>query len=204
MRSFTHLLTTAEVGGAFGRNHVPSGGNRPGQPLFDEWRRLQPAPASASNGYACRARSGRVPPTSTAIGHGPSLSQGRPARPVRLFLEGVRTGQGGWIVTPNLDILRQFTADPESRELVLAASHRVADGQPIVWASRLAGTPLPERVPGSDLVLSMPEAAAAPDCPCSFWAGTPAWHRSPRGGSEARYPGLQRSGIVLPAIRIRG
>ena len=28
---------------------------------------------------------------------------------VRQFLEGVRTGKGGWIVTPNLDILRQFT-----------------------------------------------------------------------------------------------
>src|SRR5262245_50244845 len=26
----------------------------------------------------------------------------------QLFLEGVRAGNGGWIVTPNLDILRQF------------------------------------------------------------------------------------------------
>src|SRR5262249_28312889 len=53
---------------------------------------------------------------------------------VRLFLEDVRARQGGWIVTPNLDILRRFTASPESRELILAATHRVADGQPIVWA----------------------------------------------------------------------
>lgn len=79
---------------------------------------------------------------------------------IRIFLEGVRARNGGWIVTPNLDILRQFTTSAESRELILEASHRIADGQPIVWASRLAGTPVPERVPGSDLVLSMPEAAA--------------------------------------------
>ena len=36
---------------------------------------------------------------------------GRSGRPRPVFLEGVRTGKGGWIVTPNLDILRQFTAD---------------------------------------------------------------------------------------------
>ena len=28
----------------------------------------------------------------------------------------------------------------------------LADGHPIVWASRLLGQPVPERVPGSDLV----------------------------------------------------
>ena len=28
----------------------------------------------------------------------------------------------------------------------------LADGHPIVWASRLLGRPLPERVPGSELV----------------------------------------------------
>ena len=56
---------------------------------------------------------------------------------IRVFLDEVREGNGGWIVTPNLDILRQFTTCAESRRLILAASHRVADGQPIVWASRL-------------------------------------------------------------------
>ena len=79
---------------------------------------------------------------------------------VRAFQEGVRSGRGGWIVTPNLDILRQFTTDAESRELILAATHRIADGAPIVWASRLASVPVPERVAGSDLAFSLPEAAA--------------------------------------------
>lgn len=79
---------------------------------------------------------------------------------VSAFREGVRSGRGGWTVTPNLDILRQFNADAESRELILAASHRIADGVPIVWASRLAGVPVPKRVAGSDLAFSLPEAAA--------------------------------------------
>ena len=63
---------------------------------------------------------------------------------LRHFLEGVRANTGGWIITPNLDILRQSTSDSESHALSMAATHRVADGLPIVWASRLAGTPLPD------------------------------------------------------------
>ena len=110
---------------------------------------------------------------------------------IQLFLEGVRSRSGGWIVTPNLDILRQFTANPESRELILAASHRVADGLPIVWASRLAGTPLPERVPGSDLVLSLSEAAARAGVSVFLLGGNPGVAAAAAGRLQARYPGLQ-------------
>ena len=37
------------------------------------------------------------------------------------FVEGAEAGSGGWIVTPNLDILRQYTATREARELILEA-----------------------------------------------------------------------------------
>ena len=47
---------------------------------------------------------------------------------IGIVLEGLRARNGGWITPVNLDVLRQFTEDHESRELVLAASHRVADG----------------------------------------------------------------------------
>ena len=110
---------------------------------------------------------------------------------VRIFLESVRTGKGGWIVTPNLDILRRFTSSPESRELILAATHRVADGLPIVWASRLAGTPLPERVPGSDLVLSMPRAAARAGLSVFLLGGNPGVATAAARRLRARFPGLR-------------
>lgn len=57
-----------------------------------------------------------------------------------------------YVVTPNVDhtVLLQENAD-------LAAAYSdahliLADGHPIVWASRLLRQPLPERVPGSELV----------------------------------------------------
>jgi N-acetylglucosaminyldiphosphoundecaprenol N-acetyl-beta-D-mannosaminyltransferase len=74
-------------------------------------------------------------------------------------LEGLADGRGGWICTANLDILRQWSRGPEARELVAGADLVVADGMPLVWAAELQGRPLPERVAGSTLVMSLTRAA---------------------------------------------
>ena len=42
--------------------------------------------------------------------------------------------------------------DPELRRIVEACELVSADGQAVVWASRLLGDPLPERVAGIDLM----------------------------------------------------
>src|SRR5947209_10433986 len=68
--------------------------------------------------------------------------------------------RGGWIETVNLDILRQWHDSAEVRELFGAADLVVADGMPLVWAGELQGSPLPERVAGSSLILSLTAAAA--------------------------------------------
>jgi len=66
-------------------------------------------------------------------------------------------GGGGWIVTPNVDILRQVAADQALRAELGRADLILADGAPLVWAAGLAGTPLPERVAGSDLIWLLSE-----------------------------------------------
>ncbi len=68
-------------------------------------------------------------------------------------------GDGGCIVTPNVDILRQLRR-PALRDLADDAELVVPDGMPIVWASRLQGQELPERVTGSSLVWTLSRAAA--------------------------------------------
>ena len=114
------------------------------------------------------------------------------------FLESVRSGSGGWIVTPNLDILRQYTTCPESRSLVLEAGNRVADGVPIVWASRLIGTPLPERVSGSDLALSMVEATAEAGGSVFLLGGNPGVAERAAERLRARCPNLEAVGSYCP------
>ena len=49
---------------------------------------------------------------------------------------------GGWVVTPNLDILRRHTKSKSFRNLVATSSLNVPDGMPLIWASRIKGQPL--------------------------------------------------------------
>jgi N-acetylglucosaminyldiphosphoundecaprenol N-acetyl-beta-D-mannosaminyltransferase len=51
--------------------------------------------------------------------------------------------------------------DPALREDVLASDIILADGASVVWASRLLGQPLPERVTGIDLMTEMLRRGAA-------------------------------------------
>src|SRR5262249_17040182 len=80
---------------------------------------------------------------------------------VATIMEALQEGRGGWVYTPNIDHLRRQLASHEYARLCSTASLVVADGMPLIWASRLQGTPLPERVAGSDLVSSLAAAAAA-------------------------------------------
>lgn len=73
----------------------------------------------------------------------------------------LEAGRGGWLVTANVDFLLRATRDPATAELYRKADVIVADGQPLLWAARLQGTPLPERVAGADLVWGMARRAAA-------------------------------------------
>jgi len=55
------------------------------------------------------------------------------------------------VVTPNVDHIVQIESRPELLPVYNTADLVLADGQPLIWAARLLGTPLPERVAGSDL-----------------------------------------------------
>jgi N-acetylglucosaminyldiphosphoundecaprenol N-acetyl-beta-D-mannosaminyltransferase len=81
-------------------------------------------------------------------------------RVVQHVLGALDAGQGGRILTPNVDILRQIQRSTEAREILDDSSLVVADGMPVIWASRLAGTPLPGRVSGSDLIWSLSRGLA--------------------------------------------
>jgi N-acetylglucosaminyldiphosphoundecaprenol N-acetyl-beta-D-mannosaminyltransferase len=57
-----------------------------------------------------------------------------------------------YVVTPNVDHAVLLQENAQFRQAYAMAGMILADGHPIVWASRLLGKPLPERVAGSELV----------------------------------------------------
>jgi len=69
-------------------------------------------------------------------------------------------GRGGSIVPVNIDVARAAAHKAALAQLISAGSLVVADGMPLVWASRIQGDALPERIAGSSLMYSLSEAAA--------------------------------------------
>lgn len=65
-----------------------------------------------------------------------------------------------FIVTPNVDHAVMFQHRSDLRAAYADASLVLADGTPIVLASRILGKPLPERVAGSDLVPALLDSSA--------------------------------------------
>jgi N-acetylglucosaminyldiphosphoundecaprenol N-acetyl-beta-D-mannosaminyltransferase len=77
------------------------------------------------------------------------------AETIGLVTAGLRQRRGGWICPVNLDVLRQAASSEELKQLIDSAELVVADGMPLLWASRLQGTPLPGRVAGSSLICTL-------------------------------------------------
>jgi N-acetylglucosaminyldiphosphoundecaprenol N-acetyl-beta-D-mannosaminyltransferase len=107
-------------------------------------------------------------------------------------------GRGGWVVTPNIDICRRIGKDPAARDLVRGASLVVADGMPLVWAARLYGDPLPERVTGASLIFTLSAAAAAGGWSVYLLGGEPGVPERAAAELARRYPGLKVAGTDAP------
>jgi len=75
------------------------------------------------------------------------------AQAVSVLAERLRSREGAWVLTLNLEILSNARLSPEYRSLVQQAEVVLADGMPLVWASRFKrGVPtIPERTTGADL-----------------------------------------------------
>jgi N-acetylglucosaminyldiphosphoundecaprenol N-acetyl-beta-D-mannosaminyltransferase len=74
--------------------------------------------------------------------------------------QGVREKGFHQIATANVDFLINSIHDLELKEILSDCFLVLPDGMPLVWASRLMGTSLKERVSGADLVPKLIELAA--------------------------------------------
>lgn len=117
---------------------------------------------------------------------------------VRAVIDALEEGRGGRLVTCNLDILRQARNDRSIRDLIESADLRVADGMPLLWAARVQGTPLPERVCGSNLIHSLPAAAAAAGRSIYLLGGDPGTADSAAAALVKASPALRIVGTHCP------
>lgn len=76
----------------------------------------------------------------------------------------------------------------------------VADGIPLVWASRLLGSPLPGRVNGTDLMIRLSQEAARQGWSVYFLGGRPGAGEAAARHLAQDYPGLRVVGIDCPPM----
>ena len=104
-----------------------------------------------------------------------------------------------YVVTPNVDHAVRLRDHEGLRLAYDDADLVLADGHPIVWASRLLGQPVPERVPGSDLVPRLFSAIEPPDTLRVFLLGAaPGVAVRAAGNMKVFWPQVQTVGTYSP------
>lgn len=112
--------------------------------------------------------------------------------------EFVRSGEPHQVITVNTDFLRIARADAEFREAINAADLVVPDGVPVLWASKLLGEPLDERVTGVDLVERGAALAAERGYSIFLLGAEPGVADEAAAELVRRHPGLRIAGTYAP------
>jgi exopolysaccharide biosynthesis WecB/TagA/CpsF family protein len=113
----------------------------------------------------------------------------------------VERGQGGSVFTPNIDHVVLAEHDAAFLEAYRHATLSLADGMPILWAARLLGKPIPEKVSGSDLILPLMGLAALHGWRIYLLGGAPGVAEEAAAAIRARYP-VEFAGIDAPPISV--
>lgn len=77
------------------------------------------------------------------------------AQVLEIAQEFIESGGAHQIITANVDFDMLAKSDPDFCDIINEASLCVADGMPLVWASKLLGSPLPERINGTNMVYAL-------------------------------------------------
>lgn len=126
------------------------------------------------------------------------LSQEQATQKVIDLAQGPDTGN--YVVTPNADHIILLENQPKLREVYADASVVVADGMPLVWFSQFLRPRLPERVKGSDLMISVCEQAAAHGLRVFFFGAAKGVAEKAKEMAEESFPGLQVCGCYSPPM----
>ena len=119
--------------------------------------------------------------------HVDRVTQGGALAAIRRLVEARK---GGYVVTPNVDHVVLASPGSALAEAYRNASLSLADGQPILWMARLLGTPLPEKVSGSDLLDPLMAEAARHGWGVFLFGASDAVSLRAAARLEARHPGL--------------
>jgi len=109
-------------------------------------------------------------------------------------------GREGFIVTPNVDHIVQLQKDAGFSAVYRDAVLVLADGVPLLWASKFLDIPLKEKISGSDLFPRLCEVAARRGYRLFFCGGREGAADMAKAVLEKKFPGLNVVETYCPPL----
>jgi N-acetylglucosaminyldiphosphoundecaprenol N-acetyl-beta-D-mannosaminyltransferase len=114
----------------------------------------------------------------------------------------VSAGRGGMVFTPNIDHVVLAEKNERFRRAYEAVDLSLVDGMPVVWASRLVGPTLTEKISGSDLAWPLLERARQKGWRVYLLGGAKGAAERSAERLRAELPGIQIVGWSDPRVQI--
>ena len=112
----------------------------------------------------------------------------------------VKDNKSAYVVTPNVDHIVQLEKDRELQDVYANASLILTDGKPLIWIAKWYGTPIKEKISGSDLFPLLCEMAAEKGYKMFFLGAAEGIAAKAAENLEKRYKGLNVVGTYSPPL----
>lgn len=110
----------------------------------------------------------------------------------------IQENKSAYVVTPNVDHIVQMETNKELQAIYKGASLILTDGKPLQWISKWYGTPIKEKVSGSDLFPLLCERAASKGYKMFFLGATEGVAAKAAENLKKKFTGLQVVGTYAP------
>lgn len=112
----------------------------------------------------------------------------------------IAQNKNAYVVTPNVDHIVVMERDKEFAQLYREADLILTDGKPLIWISKLYGTPIKEKISGSDFFPQMCALAARKGYSVFILGAGPGVADKAARNLQSKYPGLEIAGTYSPPV----
>ena len=110
----------------------------------------------------------------------------------------IKENRNAYVVTPNVDHIIQIEKGGELAEVYKNANLILTDGKPLIWISKWYGTPIKEKISGSDLFPRLCYLASKKGYKMFFLGAAEGVAAKAADNLKNRFPGLQVVGTYSP------
>lgn len=117
---------------------------------------------------------------------------------LKVIEELIQKNKNAYVVTPNVDHIVQLETNKELQAVYENASLILTDGKPLMWIAKWYGTPIKEKISGSDLFPLLCKMSAEKGYKMFFLGAAEGVAAKAAENLSERYKGLQVVGTYFP------